>query len=90
MQEIFQRIEEKYILTRAQKERFVRLTKEYLKDDEYGPSTICNIYFDNENNVLIDNMTLNFKSGSSSKIILKYSNLSTSFNSTLLFFICQA
>ena len=55
MQEIFQRIEEKYILTRAQKERFVRLTKEYLKDDEYGPSTICNIYFDNENNDLIVN-----------------------------------
>ena len=36
--------------------------------------------FDSENNVLVDNITLNFKSGSSSKIILKYSSLSELLN----------
>ena len=53
MQEIFQRVEQKYILTKEQKEQFIQTVKEHLIDDEYGPSTICNIYFDNENNDLI-------------------------------------
>ena len=53
MQEFFQRIEEKYILTKEQKDRFINIVKEHLKDDEYGPSTVCNIYYDNENNDLI-------------------------------------
>ncbi len=49
MQEVFQRIEEKYILTKEQKDRLFELVSEHLKDDEYGPSTICNIYYDNKN-----------------------------------------
>jgi SPX domain protein involved in polyphosphate accumulation len=53
MQEIFERIEEKYILTKAQKERLLELVKDHLKDDEYGPSTVCNIYFDNKNKDLV-------------------------------------
>lgn len=53
MQEIFQRIEQKYILTREQKEKFIQIAKNHLRDDEYGPSTICNIYYDNKNNDLI-------------------------------------
>ena len=53
MQEIFQRIEEKYILTKWQKERLLELVKDHLRDDEYGPSTICNIYFDNRNKDLV-------------------------------------
>ncbi len=53
MQEIFQRVEEKYILTKQQKETLYNLVKDHLKDDEYGPSTICNIYFDNINNDLV-------------------------------------
>lgn len=53
MQEIFQRIEEKYVLTKAQKERLLELVKDHLRDDEYGPSTICNIYFDTKNKDLV-------------------------------------
>ena len=53
MQEIFQRIEEKYILTKYQKERLLELIKDHLRDDEYGPSTVCNIYYDNTNKDLV-------------------------------------
>lgn len=53
MQEIFQRIEEKYILTKEQKNRLFELIKEHLKEDEYGPSTICNIYYDSRNKDLV-------------------------------------
>ena len=53
MQEIFQRIEEKYVLTKAQKEQLFELIKDHLKDDEYGPSTICNIYYDSKNKDLV-------------------------------------
>ena len=53
MQEIFQRIEKKYILTKEQKEELLNLVRAHLNEDEYGPSTICNIYFDNENNDLV-------------------------------------
>jgi len=53
MQEIFQRIEEKYILNRYQKEKLLELIKDHLKDDEYGPSTVCNIYYDNKNKDLV-------------------------------------
>ena len=55
MQEIFERVEKKYILTKAQKEQLMQLVSSHLVDDEYGPSTVCNIYFDNENNDLIRN-----------------------------------
>ena len=47
MQEIFQRVEQKYILTKEQKENLLQIVGKHLVDDEYGPSTICNIYFDN-------------------------------------------
>lgn len=53
MQEIFQRIEEKYILTKAQKEKLFELVKDHLKDDEYGPSTVCNIYYDTKSKDLV-------------------------------------
>ena len=53
MQEIFQRIEEKYILNKYQKEKLIDLVKTHLKDDEYGPSTVCNIYYDTKNNDLV-------------------------------------
>ena len=53
MQEIFQRIEEKYILNKKQKERLLELIKDHLNEDEYGPSTVCNIYYDNKNNDLV-------------------------------------
>ena len=53
MQEIFQRIEEKYILTKAQKERLLEIVKDHLRDDEYGPSTVCNIYYDTKNKDLV-------------------------------------
>lgn len=53
MQEIFKRIEKKYILTREKKEILLEKIKEYLTADEYGPSTICNIYYDTANYDLI-------------------------------------
>ena len=53
MQEIFQRIEEKYVLTKKQKDHLFELIKSHLKDDEYGPSTICNIYYDSKNKDLV-------------------------------------
>ena len=53
MQEIFQRIEEKYVLTKAQKDKLFDLIKDHLRDDEYGPSTICNIYYDSKNKDLV-------------------------------------
>ena len=53
MQEIFQRVEEKYILTKSQKERLLELIKDHIKDDEYGPSTVCNIYYDSHSKDLV-------------------------------------
>lgn len=53
MQEIFKRIEKKYVLTKEKKDLLLERIKEHLVPDEYGPSTICNIYFDTVNHDLI-------------------------------------
>lgn len=52
-QNIFKRYELKYLLTKSQKERIVNEMKQYMKPDEYGKSTICNIYFDTSDHILI-------------------------------------
>ncbi len=51
--EIFKRVEKKYILTKEQFEGLMPLINEYMRGDEYGESTICNIYYDTPNYQLI-------------------------------------
>lgn len=43
---VFKRYEKKYIVTASQKERLLNTMLAYMTPDEYGQSTICNIYFD--------------------------------------------
>lgn len=50
---VFKRHELKYILTKEQKERIVAHIQPYMSLDQYGRTTICNIYFDTENYRLI-------------------------------------
>ncbi len=51
--EIFKRVEKKYILSREQFEALMPTIDEHMKGDEYGESTICNIYYDTPNHELI-------------------------------------
>lgn len=53
MAEIFRRVEKKYILNKEQFEMIKELLNDYVVQDEYGRSTICNIYFDTEDYELI-------------------------------------
>ena len=53
MAEIFRRVEKKYILTKEQHDKVLVLVNDYLVSDQYGKSTICNIYFDTDNYDLI-------------------------------------
>lgn len=50
---VFQRHELKYILTKEQKKRILESIQPYMRLDEYGHTTIRNIYFDTENYRLI-------------------------------------
>ncbi|MBR6407253.1 MAG: polyphosphate polymerase domain-containing protein [Clostridia bacterium] len=52
---IFKRYELKYILTLKQKEQLIKLSGQYVRPDEFGRSTVRNIYFDTENYRLIRN-----------------------------------
>lgn len=45
-QMIFKRYEIKYLISKAQQEMIQRNMDEYMTGDAYGRSTICNIYFD--------------------------------------------
>ena len=42
----FQRLEKKYLLNEAQYASLMKELKKFLVYDEFGPSTICNIYYD--------------------------------------------
>lgn len=53
MQEIFKRVEKKYMVTEEQKKQILEKIHDYIRIDKYGPSTICNIYFDSESHDLI-------------------------------------
>ncbi len=44
--DIFQRIEKKYLMDRETYEAFYARIGEYMKVDEYGLNTICNVYYD--------------------------------------------
>lgn len=52
-QAIFKRYEIKFLLTCAQKEELLRVMAPYMALDQYGRTTIRNIYFDTENFRLI-------------------------------------
>lgn len=49
----FKRVEKKYLLTGRQMEELFALLGERAVPDEYGLHTICNIYFDTEQNELV-------------------------------------
>ena len=53
MPDIFRRVEKKYIITSNQYLKVRDRIKKYTVEDQYGKSTICNIYFDNNNYDLI-------------------------------------
>lgn len=52
---IFQRIEKKYQLTCKQKDALLELIGKYLIPDAHGKSTICSLYLDTPNHLLIRN-----------------------------------
>lgn len=52
-QNIFKRYEIKYLITKEQKELIKELMSQYMQGDKYGRSTICNIYFDTPDYLLI-------------------------------------
>ena len=53
MAEIFRRVEKKYIINKEQYEKLLPEFKKYMNEDQYGKSTICNIYFDTDQYDLI-------------------------------------
>ena len=55
VQTVFKRFEIKYIITEDQCEKLKALFTPYMKGDEYGNSTIKNIYFDTPSHLLIRN-----------------------------------
>lgn len=52
-QTVFKRFELKYMLTLEQKEKVLRAMEPYMALDEYGRTTIRNIYFDTDNYRLV-------------------------------------
>lgn len=52
-QNVFQRYELKYMLTREQKKKILEAMEPYMALDQYGRTTIRNIYFDTDNYRLI-------------------------------------
>lgn len=53
MDGIFRRVEKKYIINKKEYEIIMKKIREYVVQDEYGKSTICNIYMDTDNYDLI-------------------------------------
>lgn len=49
----FQRKENKYLITPAQHEAFLRIAAEHLEADRFAKSTVCNIYLDTPTHYLI-------------------------------------
>lgn len=52
-QNVFQRYELKYMLTKAQKERILNVMQPYMELDKYGRTTIRNIYYDTDSYLLV-------------------------------------
>ncbi|MBQ6361186.1 MAG: polyphosphate polymerase domain-containing protein [Lachnospiraceae bacterium] len=49
----FARVEIKYLLTRQQRDRILEGMREYMKPDDFGKTSIRNIYYDTENYRLV-------------------------------------
>ncbi|MBR3737498.1 MAG: polyphosphate polymerase domain-containing protein [Eubacterium sp.] len=49
----FNRVETKYLITLNQQKKILDCIKEHIKPDEFGKSTICNIYYDTPDFLLI-------------------------------------
>lgn len=52
-QYVFRRYELKYLITKEQQKEIMERMAAYMTPDEYGHSTICNIYFDTPHHLLI-------------------------------------
>lgn len=52
-QTIFKRYETKFLMTKTQENKLKVIMKEYMTADTYGQSTICNLYFDTPDFLLI-------------------------------------
>lgn len=52
---IFRRVEKKYCLTMARRDAFMADIEAYLRPDEYGKSTVCSLYLDTPDYILIRN-----------------------------------
>lgn len=50
---VFERVERKFLLTPAQYAGLMRTLPEYMQADQYGESTILNLYLDTEDSLLI-------------------------------------
>ena len=50
---IFKRVEQKYIINKKEKEELFKRIDNYIEEDDYYESKINNIYFDNDNNELL-------------------------------------
>ena len=53
IKDIFKRYEQKYLITKEQYIKMIDYINVYTKPDNFGKSTICNIYFDTPNYYLI-------------------------------------
>lgn len=53
LQTNFKRYEIKYLVTQEQQKAILEACAEYIKPDEYGKSTICNLYYDTPDSLLI-------------------------------------
>jgi SPX domain protein involved in polyphosphate accumulation len=50
---VFKRYETKYLITKSQYKQILAEISDEIDSDEYGKSTICNLYFDTPDNLLI-------------------------------------
>ena len=51
---VFRRVEKKYLITEEQYRQLIEMSKEYLEVDTFEYSTICNIYFDTDDYLLVN------------------------------------
>lgn len=54
---VFERVERKYLLTPTQYEGLMRVLPEYMQMDQYGESTVCSLYMDTADSLLIRRST---------------------------------
>jgi len=53
VQMTFKRYEVKYMLTDEQRDRLQEVMSDHMVADQWGPSTICNVYYDTPNHLLV-------------------------------------